>query len=611
MNVSMKMPNNLKILLNAYICLVMILSPLSGYAQNFHVSNLPQPGTMVSSSGSFAPALVKGMVIHPEQPLNFEFIVDSGNDAVDPANIAQEGEKIAKYFLAALTVPENDLWVNLSPFESDRIIADGLGETVLGRDMLAQDYILKQFSASLMYPEKGLGKDFWEGVYKQVRERLGDVEIPMETFNKVWIMPQEAEVFVSGNKVFITKARLKVMLDTDYIASRGHSAPGGDVSSSNVEEITKDVMREIIIPAIEKEVNEGSNFAPMRQIYYAAILAKWYREMIRETVVGKAYVGQNKIDGVSSEQARLKEEIYARYVAAYQKGVFNYIREDNRIDGAAGKYFSGGEILSDIKLDQAMNLGNFQVTGELYQIDFAMQSGKVGKVQPVYPSKPLENDLQNRRDQEQDRTRTSQARPGVAGVLDKVTISSQGLELSRQIPQGVSQDADKAMMNTVISMISSPATLHVVGVIGAAVTAKTIYEAYRVWDRQLSRLILRDKLRLAGIISEEALKDWETKLLAKAIEFEKDRIPFQAVFYPEQNRVILRETVFNRPLISDQAQLGGVTIKDIAVSRQANGPRPQFNEAALLSEMGGDFNGFSPIILSIKQTQLSAILGIK
>ena len=30
----------------------------------------------------------------------------------------------------------------------------------MGRDMLAQDYILKQLTASLIYPEKDLGKDF-------------------------------------------------------------------------------------------------------------------------------------------------------------------------------------------------------------------------------------------------------------------------------------------------------------------------------------------------------------------------------------------------------------------------------------------------------------------
>ena len=44
-------------------------------------------------------------------------------------------------YLASMTIPKDDLWVNLSPYEKDRIIPNELGKTELGRDMLAQDYI--------------------------------------------------------------------------------------------------------------------------------------------------------------------------------------------------------------------------------------------------------------------------------------------------------------------------------------------------------------------------------------------------------------------------------------------------------------------------------------
>ena len=70
-----------------------------------------------------------------------------------------------KYFFAALTLPEKDVWVNLSPYEKDCIVPKATGDTEMGRDMLAQDYILKQLTASLIYPEKDLGKEFWNRVY--------------------------------------------------------------------------------------------------------------------------------------------------------------------------------------------------------------------------------------------------------------------------------------------------------------------------------------------------------------------------------------------------------------------------------------------------------------
>ena len=46
---------------------------------------------------------------------------------------------------------------------------DNLGQTEMGRDMLAQDYILKQLTASLIYPEKHLGKTFWDEVYAKAQ----------------------------------------------------------------------------------------------------------------------------------------------------------------------------------------------------------------------------------------------------------------------------------------------------------------------------------------------------------------------------------------------------------------------------------------------------------
>jgi len=297
---------------------------------------------MVATSEAFTPILVKGLVVHPDKPLNFDFIVDSGNDSPDPAVVKEQSQKMAQYFLAAITVPEDQLWVNLSPYEKDRVIEQELGQTVLGRDMLAQDYILKQLTSSLIYPEKGLGKEFWDRVYAQVQARFGTTDVSINTVNKVWIMPEKAEVFEEGNAVYVTQAKLKVLLDSDRV---GRDKNVSDVSSEEKSSVAQAVMREVIIPAIEKEVNEGRNFAAIRQVYHAAILAKWYRELIQNTLLADAYVGKNKVAGVTTDDKALKEKIYQRYIAAYKKGVFNYIKKE--VSSSSGKitprkYFSGG-----------------------------------------------------------------------------------------------------------------------------------------------------------------------------------------------------------------------------------------------------------------------------
>jgi len=210
-------------LMSAFVAFAFFFSSIitPTYAQS--IMNLPVPGTMVMQSPAFVPVLLKGMTIHPEDPFRFDFIVDSGNTDFNQDEIKKESEKLVKYFMASMTIPKDDLWVNLSPYESDRIIPDELGKTELGRDMLAQDYILKQLTASMMYPEEELGNEFWSRVYKKAQEKFGTSEIPVNTFNKVWILPESATVYENDKTVYVVESRLKVLLEEDYIDILEHT----------------------------------------------------------------------------------------------------------------------------------------------------------------------------------------------------------------------------------------------------------------------------------------------------------------------------------------------------------------------------------------------------
>ncbi|MBI3602090.1 MAG: hypothetical protein HY209_04285, partial [Candidatus Omnitrophica bacterium] len=113
---------------------------------------LPKPGVMVHLSPEFNPPILKGIKVHPENPFRFDFILDRG-DSLPPSgegkgggDIKTEATRLIKYFLASLTIPEKDLWVNLSPYEKDRIIPNSFGLTEMGRDLLAEDYLLKQIT---------------------------------------------------------------------------------------------------------------------------------------------------------------------------------------------------------------------------------------------------------------------------------------------------------------------------------------------------------------------------------------------------------------------------------------------------------------------------------
>src|SRR5262245_21339956 len=196
-----------------------VFLPAVSNAQS-EVLNLPAPGTMLATSPVFTPPMIVGMTLDPQNPFQFDFYVQKGDESLEGEALREQSQRLINYFLAALTTPEEEMWVNLSPYEKDRIVADGLSRTEMGRDMLAQDYILKQLSASMMYPEEGLGSEFWKRVYAKAQERFGAAaaDIPTNTFNKIWIVPEKADVYVHGRNVFVAGGHLKVMLEEDYLA---------------------------------------------------------------------------------------------------------------------------------------------------------------------------------------------------------------------------------------------------------------------------------------------------------------------------------------------------------------------------------------------------------
>ncbi len=327
--------------------IVSCIMPPQGFAQSLSaVGLMPLPGNMVAVTPAFTPAHLWGMAMHPNDPFKFDFLIHRGNETLTAVEKTQEYTKLIKYFLAALAVPDTDQWVNLSPYEKDRIIPNNFGLTEMGRDLLAQDYLLKQLASSLTDPESQLGKKFWDHVYAQAHERFGTTSVPTDVFNKVWIMPDKAVVFEKDNTVYVLENHLKVMTDKDYLAARHNVSGDTPAEAGAMADISSQVMKEVIIPAIETEVNEGKGFAPLRQVYSGMLLATWYKRTLKESILGKLYADKGKVKGVDQDP-RTNQEIYNQYLQAFQKGVFNMIKED--VDNYTQeviprKYFSGGTV---------------------------------------------------------------------------------------------------------------------------------------------------------------------------------------------------------------------------------------------------------------------------
>ena len=390
--------------LNVIICFFLTtLGPIpKSHADT--VLGLPAPGTMVSLSPAYQPVIIKGLTVHKDNPFLFDFIVDVGQDRMSGESLKKEGEKLIKYFLASLAIPDRDRWVNLSPYEKNRMMPEALGQTDMGRDLLVQDYILKQITASLIYPEKDLGKKFWDKVYSKAQQTYGTTQIPVNTFNKVWIMADRAEVFEHNQTAFVVDQHLKVMLEEDYLAMQKHNTdviPGSSTvipakatakaGQAGIHSLGSQIVKQIILPELEKEVNTGKNFANLRQIFNSVILATWYKKNLKEALLNQVYTNQSKVKGIErqgvranassgviasvakqSQQDLSPEQIYEQYLKAYKKGVFNYIKEEvfPPLDGEGRggvviprKYFSGG--ILDAVVDLAMTESTEELAGSV------------------------------------------------------------------------------------------------------------------------------------------------------------------------------------------------------------------------------------------------------
>ena len=404
------------------IFLMVSICPPELRAGEVVVPLMPAPGAMVSLSNAFMPAHLMGITIHPDNALQFDFLIHKGDGQLDGLHKRQEYQKLVKYFLASLAIPDHDQWVNLSPYEHNRIIKDNFGKTEMGRDLLAQDYLLKQITSSLMYPESGLGKAFWDMVYARAWKEYGTTNIPVSTFNKVWIVPDQAAIYENGNTAYILKSHLKVMLEEDYLASSKNTVIPAD---AGVHSVASQVIREVILPELEKEVNEGKNFAMLRQVLSGMILATWYKKALRQSLLGKVYADQGKVKGVD-QNPRNNEAIYQAYLAAFKKGVYNYIKDTDTPDGVVPrKYFAGG-ISNQVDLTE-------------YGRDHLPSMAMIGLIQRDFAQASIDQAMVDLKEQRQDAAMTRRVFLGGAGT-GLATVAFSGLLSAQDSPNALVDD---------------------------------------------------------------------------------------------------------------------------------------------------------------------------
>lgn len=308
---------------------------------NNEVDNVNPPSQKIASNQGETPVILRAVKTNTDDFNRLEFIFDTGDFASNSEMFKQEAMKSIKYFFAGITLSNDNFWVNLSPYEKDRISTEHLASTDLGDHLLEQDYMLKNKTASFMAPDSETGSVFWGELSQSGYIGLSE----KKDFSKVWIVPESIELLSSESFLFVKEAKLNVLVDKDHMADEINK-------QRNFDGILKEKFKKLILPEIKREVNHGKDFVTLRQIYNSLVLAQAYKEKFPKTIFNGLYADKNITMGIENKGMQLRNEIYGLYVDSFNNGVVNcviksYSQQTQRIEKQ--HYFSGGITCVDFK----------------------------------------------------------------------------------------------------------------------------------------------------------------------------------------------------------------------------------------------------------------------
>lgn len=313
-------------------------------------------------------SVMRGIEFHVRNPWIVNFYFDLKNKKAENEG---EVERMIKYFLGFLAISQDKLWVNLSPYEKNRVLPDELSHLDIGRDLLVEDYMLKKVISALTDPRTKSGKHFWKEVYSVMGRVAKDTNVQIDTFSKIWIVPDEARVceysMGSDNNgktiAFIEEAKLKVMMEEDYVALQhnrsvlgdNRQSPGGGNKSRRLtnddQRFIGEIFRHQILPIIEKQVNEADAFVLLRQLYRTLILAMYFKQKqkIRNDFLSQCYFDHNTFEPIKVTKAYVKDVVYTLYVNEFRHGAYSRVRKEKDFYSnrqVVRRYFSGGANLA-------------------------------------------------------------------------------------------------------------------------------------------------------------------------------------------------------------------------------------------------------------------------
>ncbi|MFZ2411280.1 MAG: hypothetical protein WAW23_06905 [Candidatus Methanoperedens sp.] len=218
---------------------------------------------------------------------------------------------------------DSNFRVNLRPDGADDIISPDLASTDAGKVLLEADLQLKKDTAAFTSPQTPEGKQYWDKLYAKAQELFGSEDVEIPALTRPWIVPDEIIIGEGGDNAYIFKATLKVMLEQDRI----EGSSDFDFSDNRVKilnEYTASLIRQLIIPKLNREINLSRRYASLRQVYYSLILAQWFKQKYRgNSGFYSSLIDSGNLNGLTSKTTWSPATYFQAYKDSFSRGEYN------------------------------------------------------------------------------------------------------------------------------------------------------------------------------------------------------------------------------------------------------------------------------------------------
>ncbi len=138
------------------------------------------------------------------------------------------------------------------------------------------------------------------------------------------------------------------MLEQDYLKDSS-TYSFKDIRSKALNEYSSQLIKELIIPKLTKEVNLSKRYAPLRQVYYSLILSRWFKSRFKGlspqgTVPSYiSLIDKQDLTNLTSKTPWSKATYFNAYKKSFAQGEYNIKEPHYTPTGQVIRsYFSGG-----------------------------------------------------------------------------------------------------------------------------------------------------------------------------------------------------------------------------------------------------------------------------